>query len=127
MERTVLDSSALLAVLQNERGKDAVLQFLPFALMSVVNAVEVQARLMRSGVPADRAWILTKMSVSELVPFDEIQAEICARLLHQTRGMDVSLADCVCISLAVRTGLPMYTADRKLASLDLDIDVRLIR
>lgn len=97
------------------------------ALMSTVNAVEVQARLMRSGIPADRAWTLTKLSVSELVAFDEIQAEIAAQLLHQTRGLDVSLADCVCIALAIRTDLPMCTADRKLARLGLGIDVRLIR
>ena len=49
----VLDASALLALLQNEPGADAVAAVLPSGVMSAVNLSEVVGKLVDHGMPAD--------------------------------------------------------------------------
>ena len=51
----VLDASALLALLQNEPGSDAVAAVLPHAVLSAVNLSEVVAKMVERGVSAEDA------------------------------------------------------------------------
>jgi len=71
----VLDSSALLAVLFEEPGSDVVFPLLIDAVISAVNAAEVQARLVRMGDDADEAWDTISGDVARIIPFDDIQAK----------------------------------------------------
>jgi PIN domain nuclease of toxin-antitoxin system len=50
----ILDASALLALLNNESGADAVRDTLPNAAISAVNLAEVISRLIAVGMPEDK-------------------------------------------------------------------------
>lgn len=51
----------------------------------------------------------------------------CHTQHRQCRRRDISLADCACLATAVLLDLPVYTADRARAVLDVGADVGLIR
>ena len=63
----------------------------------------------------------------ESVPFDARQAWAVSILRPLTRKSGLSLADNVCIALARILKRPAWTADRVWASVDLDIEIKLIR
>lgn len=52
---SVLDASAVLALLNAEPGEDKVRLLLPRATISAVNVAEVLAKLVTQGMPAEEA------------------------------------------------------------------------
>src|ERR1700678_1187093 len=66
----VLDSSAILAVLFDEPGSDAVVPLLGGALVSAVNLAEVHGSLLRRRAKADFAWNRVVELGCEVCPFD---------------------------------------------------------
>jgi ribonuclease VapC len=62
-----------------------------------------------------------------VVPFDEPQARIAARLRTTTRRAGLSLVDRVCLALGEQLGYRVVTADRVWGDLDLGVDVVVIR
>ena len=54
-------------------------------------------------------------------------SEVLARLRSVTRGAGLSLGDRACLALGDRLGCPVITADRAWASLDIGIEIVLIR
>ena len=48
-------------------------------------------------------------------------------LREQTREQGLSLGDRACLALGIRENVPVLTADRAWAQLDLDVSVRLVR
>ena len=69
MSRVVLDSSAVLAVLNNEPGAEKLtLKLLSNAASSTVNLAEVQAKLVSRGATADEAWANTISPINEAMP-----------------------------------------------------------
>jgi PIN domain nuclease of toxin-antitoxin system len=123
----VLDASAVLAVYFDERGAEQVRAALPGPLLSSVNYAEVIGKCLdRGGVIAD---VLRKLSAIgfTIVPHDAGLARRTGELRPLTRQHGLSLADRACLALAERLRLPVLTADRKWARLDLGIDIRLIR
>lgn len=121
----ILDASALLAMLLEEPGGDEVAKLLPRTKMLAVNLVEVLGRLARDGTPdevlAEVDFRLRPLALS----FDASLAVEAARLIRVARGL--SLGDRACIATAKRLELPVITADKVWASLDLGVEVRLIR
>lgn len=117
MTDTVLDASALLALLFDEPGADAVRGTLdgPSA-MSAVNWAEVLTRLhargVDPGVVVDRMQGAGLLDAIEVVPFDRDQAVATARLWPDTRHLGLSLGDRACLALAMREGAVALTADR---------------
>lgn len=125
--RQVVDASALLAFLLGEDGGDALSRDEgPFCLSSV-NLTEVQVRLIDCDLdPDDMTRVLRKMPI-ELRGFDADDARRSADLRRATRSRGLSLGDRACLALAQRLDLPVLTADRKWAELDIGLDIRLIR
>lgn len=129
MSRSLLDASALLALIQNEQGAEAVLDALSRgAAMSAVNAEEVAARLHHQGwSKRDVAFSLGVLGI-EVLPFDAETALASGALRPATASAGLGLADRACLATAAAQGLPLLTADRAWLELEQPgVEVRAIR
>jgi ribonuclease VapC len=126
----ILDSSAVLARLLNEQGRDLVTQAIASdAAMSSVNLAEVMTILVRDGLSrADAERALGKLPVA-IHRFDEGMALQAGAMVTVTRKYGLSLGDRACLALAQREGLPVMTGDRAWAEVGplVGVTVRLIR
>jgi ribonuclease VapC len=129
----VADASALLAYLQSEPGEDIVAEAMAGGLvMSTVNVAEVLSKLADAGATAEGALttliergVLAGTVTTE--PFSDGDALNSAKLRERTISAGLSLADRACLALGMRLGLPVLTADRVWASLDIGVVVQVIR
>lgn len=122
----MLDASAVLAVLLDEPGAEAVQRLLPGALLSSVNLTEVVGKLCDRGMPAEQVVAAIALIGVEIVPFDAEQAKVAGELRPLTRNAGLSLGDRACLALARLRGLPAFTADVAWATVP-GCEVRLIR
>ena len=123
----VLDASALLVVLNDEPGVESVRHALSDAAISAVNLSEVVAKLVDEGSPGPEILELLEAMGAEVVPFDANQAYSAGLLRSATRSRGLSLGDRACLTLARNLGMPVLTADRTWAELDLGVEVHLAR
>lgn len=122
-----LDASALLALLLEEPGHLRVKQWLPDTCMSTVSVAEVLSRLARDDQdPAAREHAMRAIGI-EFVPFTLDQARVVAELVPLTRSAGLSLGDRACLALAIERGVPVATADRAWAGLELPVQVEVLR
>lgn len=128
MSEVVLDASAIVAVLDRERGYEMLtLEILSRAVASAVNVAEVQTVLVNRGMAPDEAWRNACSPVREIVDFTAEQARIAGTLVNQTRPLGLSLGDRACLALGISLGAPIYTADRAWKKLKVSAEVRLLR
>lgn len=113
----VLDASALLAVLNKEKGAEQVSLRLASAMLSTVNLTEVATYLMGRGMDAQHMRAMLEEMVAEIVDYDEDMAYAAAALNHHTRKHGLSLGDRACLALDRLRGVPVLTADRVWAEL----------
>jgi len=123
----VLDSSAILAELHGEPGADTVRSVLPTACVSVVNYAEVITKLIDEGLPFSRAEDLFERLYCEVVDADKHRGALAGAMHEETRRTGVSLGDRFCLQLARELKLPALTTDRRWKTLDLGVEVTLIR
>jgi ribonuclease VapC len=123
----VLDSSAVLASFFGEPGFERVDDALPEAMISVVNAIEVLTRLARDDHDIDRMAARLRATGVSFEPLDWEQVLIASALDRSGRAHGLSLGDRCCLALAMVHALPVLTADRVWAQLDLGIEVELLR
>ena len=127
MTSAVLDSSALMAALEDESGAEQVVGVLNGAAISAVNLSEVVAKFQDAGREEDVIReALTRVPLV-VAPFDEDHAYRAGLLRRATRGSGLSLGDRACLSLARALNLPAYTADRAWADLEVDVRIVVIR
>jgi ribonuclease VapC len=123
----VLDASALIALLWEEPGAEAVEPLLSRSVVSAVNWTEVLQRYRAHGVEtAGKRESVEALGIS-VEDFSAEDAETVAELWQPTRRVGLSLADRACLALARRLGLAAYTADRDWRKVDVGIEVVLIR
>ena len=123
----VLDASALLTLLNAEKGRDLVLEFLPKSVISTVNLAEVVTRLSMIGMPDGEVREALTMLGLETIPFDEEQAFRAGLLSAYTRTLGLSLGDRACLALAITNHAAALTADRAWKDLDIGVEIKLIR
>lgn len=123
----VLDASAVLSLLQGERGADRVAECLPGARISAVNLAEVVGKLSETGMPAGLIQSVLSGLGLRVVALDESAAFEVGLLRRATRAQGLSLGDRACIALSASSGLPALTADRAWASLNGGAQVEIIR
>ena len=129
MARAVLDASAVLAVVMEERGADVVAEALRSgAVMSTVNVAEVAARLHQDGWSDAEVAIVFESLGIEVLPFGARSALLSGRLRTATRRFGLGLGDRACLATGCVERCPVLTADRSWQALGIsDLDVRCIR
>jgi ribonuclease VapC len=123
----ILDASAVLAHLFDERGGEIVLAELGRSLVSAVNWAEVCQRAMVLDVWTDSLRAEFESTGAQVVPVEATHAEHAALLRGPTRSNGLSLADRICFALAASRNSPVVTADRAWAKVDVGVEVLLIR
>jgi ribonuclease VapC len=126
-DTAVVDSSAVLALLQNEAGSATVSQLIYGALLSAVNLTEVHAKLIQNGLPASLSWQRIVSLQCDVSVFTDEQARIAAELIQVTRPLGLSLGDRACLALAIQRKAAVYTTDSAWKNLSLPIEVKVIR
>ena len=125
--KQVIDASVILAYLLAEPGGEIVTHDDgPFCLSSV-NLAEILTKIAERGVSIDDTMTVLRRLPIEHFAHDRMDALATARLRPATRSAGLSLGDRACLALATRLDLPVLTADTAWSTLDLGIDIRLIR
>lgn len=124
---SVLDTSAVLALIRREPGHAIAASHLRGGAISTTNVQEVVSKLLQRSLQLPLVEAGLRMLALEWVSFDDQQCLAAAELHASYRGLDLSYADCACLALAVQRGEPVVTADRVWAQLSIGIPVVLIR
>jgi PIN domain nuclease of toxin-antitoxin system len=127
MSQTVLDASALLALLRNEPGADLVAEVSANARMSSVNYAEVVSHFIHVGMPAGQVDAILRPLPMTIVDADQALATFAGRLRAATAPAGLSLVGRVCLALAHRDALAALTADRQWRSVAVGVEVSIIR
>jgi len=127
---SILDASALIAYLHVEPGASAVVDAITeTAAVGVVNWAETLSKVAADG--GDPQQIADSLQASDspliLEALTDADCVEIARLRPLTKAQGLSLADRACLALAKRLDIPVVTADRNWADLNLGITVQLIR
>lgn len=127
MSEYVLDASAVLALLNQEPGKDRVEAVLADACMNAVNYCEVLGKLIDAGMPEQDARESVELLNIEVVGFDTELARLAAVLRPTTKKLGLSLGDRSCLALALSRRNTAVTAERAWAKLKVGVKVELVR
>ncbi|MEM8610648.1 MAG: type II toxin-antitoxin system VapC family toxin [Cyanobacteria bacterium P01_H01_bin.105] len=129
MTNVVLDSSAILAILQDEPGQEAVLPVLEGALVSTVNLAEVATCITRYGIPKDVVHTTIAKLPIHPCDFGYDLVALTGTLIQDKRQFGLSLGDRACLALGMMRKIPVLTADKIWKELErsLDIQIQVIR
>ena len=121
----VLDASALLALIFDEKGAARIEALLAEAVIGSVNLSEVIAKMQDKGI--DETTIDATLADLGLTvaPFDAEQATIAGKLRTATRAFNVSLGDRACLALAKQRNCSALTGDRNWKAFAKAIGVKL--
>ncbi|MGH8579110.1 MAG: type II toxin-antitoxin system VapC family toxin [Gammaproteobacteria bacterium] len=123
----VLDASAVLAYLQQERGMDTVRNALQVgASNNTVNLAEVCAKLKGRGVEPRPIVERLKALGLDVAAFSEEDAIFSGEIVPVTQPLELSLGDRACLAFCRRLNAAVLTAEKAWARLELGIEVQLI-
>ena len=124
----VLDASALLTLLNGERGTERVAAMLPGAVLGAVNLSEVVAKLAERGMPANSIRMALQGLDLDVRTFDVELAFAAGELRRTTRARGLSLGDRACLVLAARLDAIVLTTDRSWSGVEVTrAEIQVIR
>jgi len=119
VNKLVIDSSAILALIFREKGSEAIAPLLPGSLMSAVNVAEVFSKLSEKGLLTDeRVSNFYKLELN-ITDFDTEQSRKAAELRGLTMHLGLSLGDRCCLALAILQNATAITTDRTWEAFEL--------
>lgn len=127
MADSVLDASAIIALLRREPGAERVAAALARTAVSAVNLSEVVAWLVRSGLKDEDIHRTVDELDLDVSPFDTELAMSAGLLSRATQHFGLSLGDRACLALAQRLAVPALTTDRNWSALRVGVTIELIR
>jgi ribonuclease VapC len=128
MNEVVFDASAMLALIQHERGAENLTdEILENAVASTVNLAEVQSKLVKASNDPDRAWVAALSTITAVEPFTSEQAKIAGSLIATTAKYGLSLGDRSCLALAIALKAPVYTTEQVWKNLKVGVQIHVIR
>lgn len=128
MNKVILDSSAIIALIKGETGAGIVEPLLGSIVMSTLNISEAAGILIDLGMPEEECKNSIEPYVDLVVPLDIQQSFEMAYLKKLIPNKGLSIGDRACIALGIKMALPIYTADKIWAKLDIEgADIILIR
>ena len=127
MSSVVFDASAVLAVLNRERGHDKATPLLHGAVISAVNYGEVLKKAVEVGGSIATVQLLLGKQSLLIVPFDVPHAVKAASIWTQSKAFGLSFADRACVALGLLLDLPVVTAEQNMSKVELPVKVKLIR
>jgi len=126
MSDIVLDASALLALLKDESGGEKVAEGLSASCISAVNYAEVVSYFIHAGMPASAVDAMLSPLPITIIAANADLATRAGRLRAITAEARLSLGDRFCLALAVREGLPAWTADRQWRAISAQVDAEIV-
>jgi PIN domain nuclease of toxin-antitoxin system len=128
MSDVVLDASAILAIIFQERGAEKLTdELMDGAVISTVNLAEVQSKLIKKGFDSEEAWESALSLVTTAEPFTSEQTMIAGSLITKTEKFGLSLGDRSCLALAIALKAPVYTTEQVWRNLKLSVPIHVIR
>jgi PIN domain nuclease of toxin-antitoxin system len=128
MNEVVFDASAMLALIQHERGEERLTSdILSRAVISTVNLAEVQSKLVKKSNDPDKSWVAALSLVSAVEPFTADLAKIAGDLIATTERFGLSLGDRSCLALAIALKAPVYTTEQVWRNLKMGVPIHVIR
>ncbi len=128
MNEVVFDASAMLALLQRERGAEELTdEIIDRAVASTVNLAEVQSKLVKASNDPDRAWVAALSTISAVEPYTSDHAKIAGDLIAATEKYGLSLGDRSCLALAIALKASVYTTEQAWRNLKVGVSIHVIR
>ena len=128
MASCVIDTSAVLAHLNDEPGGDVARRWLRDAAASALTLQEIVSKAVDRGVPGHVIPALVERLRLNVHPLDAEAAMAAGLMRTETARHGLSHGDRACLALARQLGLPAVTADRAWAEVAsaLGVQVKLI-
>jgi ribonuclease VapC len=126
MTHVVLDASAILALLKDERGASKVAGVIADASVCAVNQAEVISHFIHLGAPLDEIRAMPGALPYLVVSADDDLAWDVGSLRSVTASAGLSLGDRFCLALAKRIGAPAYTADKAWKDIASDTGAKVV-
>jgi len=127
--KVVLDASAVLAYLQEEKGSHQVEKILTEgeAIISAANYAEVITKLIDINMTELEIKVVLENLEMTIETVDEIQAWYTGVLRSKTKKYGLSLGDRACIALAESLNLPILTTDKQWDKVETSINIIQLR
>jgi ribonuclease VapC len=124
-KKTLLDTSALIALLKKEPGYQKVDDVLAHSAISSVNLCELVSILAKNSIPENEIDEIINDIVPEIIPFCENVGIKAGKLSKFTTEYGLSLGDRACIATAEYYNMNVYTADKVWAKLEKNVSTKI--
>ena len=123
MNKLILDSSAVLALIHHEPGGEKVRDIIKYSHLSTVNFSEIINKLYYYKFSIREVEEIIKQLKINLINFDKKIAIDTGKLIFLYKNLGLSLGYCACIATAILNKFDIVTADKIWLKLDLPVKV----